>query len=115
MFYKPREWSKEDKDDKTYFQEGFYIFGGMNQKGELKNDIWILQPYYHENKRALSDCTYEYLGRPTLNFVLKKLTDFKGQAPCPRIFHQATKFKNWNNHHFIVIYGGRNDSIFSQT
>jgi len=28
-----------------HFDEGFYLFGGITGKGELKNDLWIIEPY----------------------------------------------------------------------
>ncbi len=45
----------------------------------------------------------------------KKITNFSGKPPCARIMHSAVHFQDWNKHHFLVIYGGRNDTIYSRT
>lgn len=36
--------------------------------------------------------------KPTLSINLRKIDDFKGKPPCPRISHATTLFKDWNNH-----------------
>jgi hypothetical protein len=31
-----------NKTDPNYYEEGFYIFGGQNEKGVYLNDLWII-------------------------------------------------------------------------
>eukprot|EP00347_Sterkiella_histriomuscorum_P022130 403331578 len=110
-----REFSREQTREAKNFDEGIYIFGGCNQHGHVQNDMWIIEPYYNENKKFLNHQTYEYMTKPTLSVNLRKINDFKGKPPCPRISHATVLFKDWNNHNIIVIYGGRNDGIFAKT
>jgi hypothetical protein len=46
---------------------------------------------------------------------MRRISQFSGRPPCPRIFHGTTTFKDWNKHNFLVIYGGRNDQIYART
>jgi hypothetical protein len=98
------------------FDEGFYLFGGMNDKGELKNDLWLIEPYISENEKMLSSTTCDYVvNPPCISLSISRVVGFKGRPPAPRIQHSAHLFKNWDHHFFIVIYGGRNDSIYQRT
>lgn len=112
MWIKKREFSSQEKAEKKNLSEGFYLFGGVDPKGNLKNDIFLIEPFYFENQKVLSLATGEYAVHPYINLMQQRIVDFKGKPPCPRIQHSATSFKNWDNHFFLVIYGGRNDSIY---
>ena len=93
-----------------------YLFGGMDQKGHLKNDLWLIEPYYPENDKVLSSISYEYQTRiPFLSISIKRVDSYSGKPPCPRIYHSACLFKDWNKHNLLFIYGGRNDEIYAQT
>ena len=79
------------------------------------NDLWLIEPNYHENQKILSPNNCEYLTKPFLTVNLKKIENFTGRPPCPRISHGATVLRDWNKHYLLVIYGGRNDSIYRKT
>ena len=107
---------KEDEDQRYQnVDEGFFIFGGVDQKGIVRNDLWHIEPHYSENEKFVNTQNSEYMSKPTLVVTLTLIDDFKGKPPCPRIQHSATVFKDWNKHHLIVIYGGRNDGLYSKT
>lgn len=46
---------------------------------------------------------------------MRKISNCSGRPPCPRIMHSATVFKDWHKHNHLVIYGGRNDTIYART
>lgn len=68
------------------YKEGFYIFGGQNERDVLQNDLWLAQPDHEYNKEVLSVVDLDFLtDKPTLGMVLRKIDDFSGKPPCPRI------------------------------
>lgn len=79
------------------------------------NDLWFIEPNYDENEKFLMPHNLEYMSKPTLALNLKRIDDYKGKPPCPRILHSSTVFKDWNNHYLLVIYGGRNDGLYAKT
>lgn len=86
MWLKKREFSGEDKAKQVHFDEGFYLFGGMNDKGELKNDLWLIEPYLPENVKILSPSSCDYaVNPPCINLSISKLVGYKGRPPAPRI------------------------------
>ena len=108
--------SSEERDKHLYLNEGFYLFGGIDQKGNTMNDLWLIEPYYRDNEKVLSPNTCDYLtSKPFLSVNIRRIDDYSGKPPCPRISHGSTIFKDWNKHYYLVIYGGRNDGIFSKT
>jgi len=38
--------------------EGFYIFGGQGEDGEILNDLWLIEPDYAKNSEQLKDEEY---------------------------------------------------------
>lgn len=40
--------------------EGYYMFGGVDQKGNVSNDLWIISPCYEENEIVLNRSSMEY-------------------------------------------------------
>lgn len=42
------------------YLEGFYLFGGMDEKNVLHNDLWLFRPDFYFNRDALSlvDCDF---------------------------------------------------------
>ena len=76
------------------------------------NDLWFIEPHYTENLKILVHNTCDYLTKPYLTINLRKIDNYKGKPPCPRISHGSTVFKDWNKHYLLVIYGGRNDGVF---
>lgn len=63
----------------------------------------------------LPSATLDYAVKPCLSIEINKITDFKGKPPLPRISHSATMFKDYKQHYYLVIYGGRNDRIYKHT
>lgn len=112
-------WLREQrfKADDTPFRQGYYVFGGVDQKGQVHNDLWLIEPHYEENEFALSRVTHEYINasKNLLSVKMKRLTEYSGRPPCPRIMHSTTVFRDWHKHFHLVVYGGRNDSIFQRT
>lgn len=47
---------------------------------------------------------------------MKKITDYSGQAPCPRYSAQMIHLSlKRSGHHLLVLFGGRNDKIYELT
>ena len=70
-------------------EKGIYIFGGKSkEEGGISNQLWIL-----------------VIGKKTLEWVQPHT---KGKPPSPRYFHSMSFYERGN---FLVIHGGRNDSI----
>lgn len=70
-------------------ESGFYLFGGLSERGEALNDLWVLQ----------------YKGKS----MTWKLVEAEG-APTPRYSHTATYINS-----MLVICGGRNDSSMTKS
>ena len=110
-----RRWIEEGPEGNL---EGFYLFGGQGQEdSELMNDLWLIKPKYLRNKGMIDGLNFEYKDKdPELTLMVEKITEFKGQAPCPR--YGATmvhlNLKSSGNQ-LLVIYGGRNDKIYEWT
>jgi hypothetical protein len=63
MWLKKRVFSNEDQAKGLSFEEGFYLFGGVDQKGQTYNDLWLIQPHIEENELVLSQNSLDYLPR----------------------------------------------------
>jgi len=83
----------------------------VDQKGQVHNDIWLIEPHYSENETVIQHNTFEFMqhAKHQLSIKIKKISNYGGKPPCPRIMHSALVFKDWNKHFNLVIYGGRND------
>lgn len=100
---------------KLPYKEGFYIFGGLDERSVLHNDFWLVTPDYNNNKFVIAhDGEFMEGNENKVGMVLHKIEDFAGQAPCPRSGFQMTHLTS-NQEQLIVIYGGRNDVIYLQT
>ena len=120
MWSKERVFSHEEHAKQKSYHEGIYIFGGMNNKGHILNDLWLVQPLHSSNKRVMSSYNHEYSGvskeDPTLSLNIVKISDYSGQPPCPRINAQMIHLNiKHSGHQLVVVYGGRNDKIFNST
>lgn len=92
-----------------YKQSGIFIFGGLDDKNKVNNDLWLLQPDIQKNMKYLNaDASFKNLKVPKLKFKLKKIRSH-GQSPCPRYAHAACFIRD-----FLCIHGGRNDSVYSE-
>ena len=54
MWISERGFTKEEIHDHKAFTEGFYIFGGIDSNGDVKNDLWVARPNYSINKQFIS-------------------------------------------------------------
>ena len=75
--------------------------------------MYLIQPFFEENEKILGPSTLEYAATPYLAIDVTKVTNFKGKPPSPRISHSAMMYKDKKKHFYLIIYGGRNDSIFA--
>jgi hypothetical protein len=66
------------------YKEGFYIFGGEDERCVLQNDLWLATPQYEYNKHLIEKVNYEFIGKSKLSLKLKQINDFSGTPPCPR-------------------------------
>ena len=117
MWAEAREFTREEKLKGKEFQEGFYLFGGINSANECLNDLWLIQPAHLSNKRFIHDKKYTYLDKdPEITLNIRRITKFSGMPPCPRsCFSMAHINVRKNGHQLLVVYGGRNDKIFENT
>ena len=63
--------------------EGFYIFGGQDQNGQLLNDLWLLEPDYAKNSECLTSGAY-CDDEKKLYLQATQIEDYQGRPPCPR-------------------------------
>ena len=101
---------------------GLFIFGGLDDKNQPHNDLYLLQPHFFKNIKYVTYNTSNYK-RSALGKIVNGTEVFKpaklfykllkieplggGQPPCPRHSHAASFFKN-----YLVIHGGRNDKVY---
>lgn len=76
------------------FREGFYIFGGMDERSVFQNDLWLAVPDYEYNRDMLAMLDCEFVGKTRLGMTLSKIDDFSGMPPCPRSQFQMTNLKS---------------------
>ena len=120
MWAEGRQFTNEEKSRNKAYQEGFYIFGGVDSRGQTLNDLWLVKPIYTANSKQISPSTYEYVEPDSENIKLSlkmvKMKSSSGQPPYPRInasmAHVGLKS---SGHQLLVVYGGRNDRIFDST
>ena len=63
----------QERDSLSY-KEGFYIFGGMDQRDQPYNDLWLLQPDYDYNKKVIALDDYSFVCKQMeLGMTLKLL------------------------------------------
>ena len=61
MWIQEREWTREETQSNKVFQEGFYLFGGIDSDGIVHNDLWLVRPYYFLNNKYISKHTFDYI------------------------------------------------------
>jgi hypothetical protein len=49
MWLVERDYSRDDLEFPRNCPEGFYIFGGADEKGVVHNDLWLARPNYTLN------------------------------------------------------------------
>ena len=52
------------------YQEGFYLFGGIDEKNVLHNDLWLIRPDYYYNRDLLSIGECAFVGDHNLGLVV---------------------------------------------
>lgn len=88
--YSPQQKMKQDRAmwreprQNLNYYEGFYLFGGMDDRNVVHNDLWLIRPDYYFNKDALSLSDTDFVGDYQLGMCLSKIEDFSGMPPCPR-------------------------------
>eukprot|EP00347_Sterkiella_histriomuscorum_P016545 403352782 len=102
-FYNP--YQSQPKHDKNGIS-GLYLFGGMDDQGNVSNDVWHIKPSYSKNLDNLAPGTHEYRE----NFEKKLFYDISlvktmGKPPIARYCHQAVCFQS----KYLLIHGGRNN------
>ena len=106
---------REPRSNINYL-EGFYLFGGFDERNVLQNDLWLIRPDYYFNRDALSLVDCDFVGDLHLGMSISKIEDFRGMPPCPRTQFQMTHLCSSRTHtQLLVIYGGRNDNIYEET
>ena len=76
-------------------EQGFFMFGGVDEAGNSCDDLYWIVPDLKTNKNAISVKNGEYKGiaKPEVKLLAKRLTP-EGRGPIARSQHSATFFKN---------------------
>lgn len=74
---------REKRSDLGY-KEGFYLFGGMDERSVFHNDLWLIAPDYDYNRDMVAVVDCEFVGRSKLGITLQKIDEYSGRPPCPR-------------------------------
>lgn len=100
MWLRERRFTHEEIVKGLNYQEGYYLFGGIDHQGHTHNDLWLIQPHIEENELVMMQSSFEFLNphKQCLSFKMRRISNFSGRPPCPRIFHGTTVFKDWNKH-----------------
>lgn len=70
MWYTPS--STETKDNEPP-QQACFIFGGINQKKRINNDLWLIEPDAASNKKDVYNEKGEYLFMQSANKIYLKI------------------------------------------
>jgi len=85
--YKPIV-ANDSKNNYKIKHEGIFIFGGIDEENNHKNDLYILK-----------------IGRKPLEWYNPKI---KGLGPAPRIYAKMNFYEDLN---ILILHGGRNDTL----
>jgi hypothetical protein len=78
----------QSKDNKKLKYEGIYLFGGIDEERNYKNELTIVK-----------------IGKKPLEKITPKIT---GNGPCPRAHARMNFYPDLN---ILIIHGGRNDKM----
>ena len=79
MWVKERQFVKDEINKQKDYQEGFYMFGGVNNSGDKLNDLWLIKPSYSSNRRFINERDFSYCNKdPELSLNISKITDYSG-------------------------------------
>ena len=88
-----------------------YVFGGLTKDKELKNDLWVVRPYFKKNKEIMDPKRFEFPEgeEPRFYYELARLEP-EGRAPVARYGHSMVHLRR-----NLFVFGGRNDAIYATT
>ncbi|CDW73755.1 kelch motif family protein [Stylonychia lemnae] len=88
---------------------GMLVFGGINEKKQIKDELWLIEPNQSSNKSDVyaSNGAYLNLDFDTEIYVTARKLSPMGKGPCPRYGHSACLIKGL----YLCVFGGRNDTI----
>lgn len=66
------------------YEQGFYIFGGVDARGVCRNELWLVAPDYDFNKSSLGILNCDFTSAQHFGLTVKEITNAHGQPPCPR-------------------------------
>ena len=75
-------WLHKRKD--IEYEEGFYIFGGKDERSVYQNDLWVATPDYEYNRFSILAQDYELTPNSKIGLTVKRISNYSGQPPCPR-------------------------------
>ena len=91
-------------------EQGFFMFGGINEEGHHIDDLFWITPDIKGNSKLIDKTHGEFKSkfnsRPEVKLIARRVRP-EGRGPIARAQHSATFFKNQ-----LVIFGGRNDAVF---
>ena len=91
-------------------EQGFYMFGGINEEGHHIDDLFWIAPDIKGNSKVIDKTHGEFKmkfnSRPEVKLIARRVRP-EGRGPIARAQHSATFFRNQ-----LVIFGGRNDAVF---
>jgi len=68
-----------NKRSDIIYEEGLYVFGGMDEQNVLSNDLYLLKPDVMRNKALISRIEGDFHDKnPRYSMILKKIDNYKG-------------------------------------
>jgi hypothetical protein len=56
-------------------EDGFYLFGGIDELNIIHNDLWLIKPNYETNSKLLQQDS-NYNATPCLAVTIDRITNF---------------------------------------
>lgn len=86
------------------------LFGGVNQKKRINNDLWLIEPDCEYNRDNIFTQYGEFQSQTNAVYIKMRKLSPQGRPPLPRFGHAACIFKG----QYMVIHGGRNDNLMKE-
>jgi hypothetical protein len=87
---------------------GFYMFGGIDETGQVTNDLHLVEFDKKENTKCIDEMgNYRQNEVASCTMVARKV-ETHGVGPIPRTQHSASFYNS-----YLIVYGGRNDSQYT--
>ena len=80
-----------------------FIFGGLTEQGKPTNTLLQVKIFKERIDTETGTCSYNSM------VFLRYVRDTSGKAPMARCNHSSILI---SNNKYMVIYGGRNDSLY---